>query len=96
MVYVDDMKAKFRGMVMSHMFADSDLELMKFAKRIGLKKEWKHNDHFDISQSKKAQAIELGAKLVTQHEMCAMVMERRGQLDMLPYLEKRVVKDNDN
>lgn len=79
MVYVDDMKAFFRGMIMSHMFADTDAELMEFAGSLGLRKVWKHRDHFvfDVSQSMRARAIKAGAKPITQLEMCTMVMKRR-------------------
>ena len=76
-VYVDDMRAPFRGMLMSHMFADSDAELNVFAQKLGLKLAWKHRDHFDISQSKRELAIEMGAKQINQHEMGKMVGERR-------------------
>lgn len=77
MVYVDDMKAAFKNMIMCHLFADSDEELMDFAKRIGLKPAWKHNDHFDISQTKRKLAIEIGAKEISQKEMAIMVCKKR-------------------
>ena len=80
MVYVDDMKAGFRNMIMCHLFADSDEELMDFAKRLGLKPAWKHNDHFDISQSKRKLAVEIGAKEITQREMAIMVGKKRGYI----------------
>lgn len=81
-VYVDDMQAPFRGMIMCHMFADSDAELNAFARQLGLKFAWKHKEHFDISQSKKAEAIKLGAIEITQHEMAKKIAVVRGQSDL--------------
>ncbi|KKX24326.1 DUF4031 domain-containing protein [Rhizobium sp. LC145] len=74
-VYVDDMKARFGSMIMCHMWADSDEELLAMADRIGVQRKWiqghpelsfgKHRNaswvHFDIAMSKRALAIRFGA-----------------------------------
>lgn len=74
-VYVDDMRAPFGNMVMCHMWADSDDELLAMADRIGVQRKWiqghatlsfgKHRNaswvHFDIAQSKRALAVKHGA-----------------------------------
>lgn len=74
-VYVDDMRAPFGNMVMCHMWADSDDELLAMADRIGVKRKWiqghpvlsfgKHRNaswvHFDIALSKRALAVKFGA-----------------------------------
>ena len=74
-VYVDDMKAPFGNMVMCHMWADSDDELLDMADRIGVARKWiqghstlsfgRHRNaswvHFDIAQSKRALAVRFGA-----------------------------------
>lgn len=74
-VYVDDMKAAFGNMVMCHMWADSDEELLAMADRIGVRRKWiqghhvlsfgKHRNaswvHFDIALSKRALAVRAGA-----------------------------------
>lgn len=74
-VYVDDMKAPFGTMVMCHMWADSDAELLAMADRIGVQRKWiqghptlsfgKHRNaswvHFDIALSKRALAVKAGA-----------------------------------
>lgn len=74
-VYVDDMKAPFGNMVMCHMWADSDDELLAMADRIGVARKWiqghptlsfgRHRNaswvHFDIALSKRALAVRFGA-----------------------------------
>lgn len=70
-VYVDDMRHPFGRMVMCHMWADSDEELLQAADAIGVARKWiqghpvlsfgKHREaswvHFDISTSCKAKAL---------------------------------------
>ena len=74
-VYVDDMKAGFGNMVMCHMWADTDAELLAMADKIGVQRKWiqghpelsfgKHRKaswvHFDIAMSKRALAVKAGA-----------------------------------
>ncbi|QWY83637.1 hypothetical protein [Rhizobium phage RHph_X2_26] len=74
-VYVDDMAAPFGNMVMCHMWADTDAELLAMADAIGVQRKWiqghaelsfgKHKRaswvHFDIAKSKRAAAVRLGA-----------------------------------
>lgn len=74
-VYVDDAKNKFGGMLMSHLWADTDEELLAMVDKIGVQRKWiqghpklsfgKHKSaswvHFDIAQSKRALAIVAGA-----------------------------------
>ena len=83
-VYVDDMNAPFRGMIMSHMLADSTEELLKMADTIGVQRKWiqypnTHREHFDIALSKKHLAIEAGAIEVTWRQIA--IMERRRRLE---------------
>jgi hypothetical protein len=74
-VYVDDMRAPFGNMVMCHMWADTDAELLAMADRICVARKWiqghqtlsfgKHRNaswvHFDIALSKRALAVRFGA-----------------------------------
>lgn len=74
-VYVDNMEAPFGNMVMCHMWADSDDELLEMADKIGVQRKWiqghptlsfgKHKNaqwvHFDIAKSKRALAVKHGA-----------------------------------
>jgi hypothetical protein len=60
-VYVDDMQAPFRNMVMCHMIADTDVELHAMADRIGVARRWYQGNHYDIAQSKRRLAVAAGA-----------------------------------
>lgn len=66
-VYVDNIKIPWRGMLMSHMTADSVEELHEFAAKLGLKKDWAQLPpahrlpHYDVSEGKRQLAIRLGA-----------------------------------
>ncbi len=69
-VYVDDMDAPYRRMIMSHMVADTDEELHAMADRIGVQRKWHqkagtHQSHYDICKEKKALAILYGAKAIS-------------------------------
>jgi hypothetical protein len=80
-VYVDDMykypMGEFRRMKMSHMIADTEEELLAFADCLGLKRQWYQGDHFDVSMSVRAKAIELGAKAITLKELARMAAKKR-------------------
>ncbi len=79
-VYVDDVRHKFGNMVMCHLWADTDDELLAMVDKIGVQRKWiqghktlsfgKHREaswvHFDISLSKKALAIAAGAILTDE------------------------------
>lgn len=80
-VYVDDVRHRFGNMVMCHLWADSDEELLAMVDKIGVQRKWiqghkslsfgKHRNaswvHFDIAHSKKALAIAAGAILTDQY-----------------------------
>ena len=96
-VYVDDMRAPFRRMVMCHMIADGESELHEMADRIGVARRWYQGDHYDICLSKRALAVAVGAVEVTQRQLGCMVMRQRatGQLgapdDALAWVRGTVV-----
>jgi len=69
MIYVDNFDHPYRGMLMSHMIADTTEELLEMVDRIGVKRKWIQDagtcrEHFDISKPKKELAIKNGAVLV--------------------------------
>ena len=82
-VYVDNMKADYRGMVMCHMLADTDEALHAMADRIGVtRRSWQSpgkasGSHYDISQNMRALAVATGAIEITWRQACAMNMRRR-------------------
>lgn len=84
MVYVDDFKGKYRGMVMSHMVADTLPELHKMASDLGLKREWFQPGsggaypHYDVSQTKKALAVQYGAIQVSSKYLIGVIQRWRG------------------
>lgn len=85
MVYIDDYNAKYRGMIMCHMIADSTSELLEMVEKIGVNKKWIEKagtwqEHFDICLEKKKKAISLGAKAITKRELSAIRSQRRNTI----------------
>lgn len=81
-VYVYDMRARYGRMVMCHMVADSDAELLAMADKIGLPRKWHqhagtYRSHFDISLCKRALAIKHGAREITRHQLGEWLRARR-------------------
>lgn len=83
-VYVDDMKAAFqpahrpgRRYVMCHMIADTSEELHAMADRIGVARKWFQGDHYDITQSKRALAVQAGAKQISLRELARIAIACR-------------------
>jgi allophanate hydrolase subunit 1 len=81
-VYVDDMRAAFRGMIMCHLLADSDEELHAMAARIGLKMSWHQkpgtvHSHYDIALSKRRMAVHFGAIEITRSQLGAILKKKR-------------------
>jgi hypothetical protein len=80
-VYVDDMNAPFRSMVMCHMIADTTEELLQMAATIGVPVKWIQkqgtpHEHFDICLSKKRLAIQNGAKEITWEQLGKKILLR--------------------
>lgn len=81
-VYVDDMKAPYRAMIMCHMLATSDAELHDMADRLGIKRGWYQkagtvHRHYDISMSKRGQAVRAGAVQIDRRGVAALIQARR-------------------
>lgn len=81
MVYVDNMNAHYRGMIMCHMIADTTQELLEMVDKINVKRKWIQypgtpHEHFDICLSKKKKAIAFGAKEITWRELGEMTLKR--------------------
>lgn len=75
MVYVDTYDAPYGRMIMCHMMADSEEELLTMANEIGVSNKWLQParrgrpSHFDICKTKKQLAIKHGAIEVTPREL---------------------------
>lgn len=84
-VYVDECMLKFRGKLWSHMVADSLDELHAFARQLRLKDEWfQHRTlypHYDVTQSVKARAIELGAQICDKRTVVSRAKALRIELN---------------
>ncbi|WP_236202206.1 DUF4031 domain-containing protein [Pseudomonas pseudonitroreducens] len=81
-VYVDDMRAPFGRLIMCHMFADTDDELLSMADKIGVQRKWHQHpgtikSHFDICLSKKALAIQHGAAEIDYPNDVSELMRKR-------------------
>jgi Protein of unknown function (DUF4031) len=79
-VYVDDMRTRYRGMVMCHMLADTSTELHDMAERLGLKRRWFQSQastpHYDISLSKRALAVAAGAQEVCGRDVFVTLLRQ--------------------
>lgn len=70
MIYVDSVKpcvpnTRWPWRYSAHLFGDSPEELHRFAKALGLRREWFQAhpmlDHYDLTHGKRKQAVRLGA-----------------------------------
>ena len=83
MIYVDNYRANFGRMKMSHLTADSPEELEEARIALGIPPTGIHNrglpgEHLDVSESKRNQAVrELGAKEVAPKDMVVMIQRKR-------------------
>lgn len=80
-VYVDDMwrypMGEYRGMRMSHMVADTEQELHEMADAIGVARKWYQGDHYDVSMTKRDEAIRRGAVPIPLRILARMCVHRR-------------------
>lgn len=78
MVYVDGAEHAYGRMKMCHMLADTLPELLAMADRIGVARRWYQGfdkascPHFDITKSKRAEAIKAGAAEITRHQLAGL------------------------
>ncbi len=96
MVYVDDMQAPYRRMIMCHMVADTKEELLAMADSIGVQRKWiqeegTYQEHFDICLEMKYKALRLGAKQITSRELVNITWSRPNA----PAHMKQLLKDWD-
>ena len=68
-------------MKMSHLLADTDEELHAFASKLGISRNYhqckkSNHSHYDICQSKRGQAIHLGALILSRRELALLLRSR--------------------
>lgn len=89
-VYVDNMRLSAQvGTIAgrwSHLMADSDDELNAFAAKLGLKRAWAQHpgtalSHYDVTDSKRRQAIALGAVPIDHGGDISIALIRRKNTD---------------
>lgn len=93
MVYVDNFYEtgmKFRGMLMSHMIADTTEELLLMADKIGVQRKWIQypntgREHFDICLEKRKLAILNGAIEVEMRLLAKITVSRKHNEPIIIY-----------
>ena len=81
-VYVDNQRLPFRGMLMSHLVADTEAELHAMAGHLGLRRTWFQNKprgtpHYDVSQSVRERALQAGAVPVDRAGLVQVIRRLR-------------------
>jgi hypothetical protein len=91
-VYVDDAFIKFRNMLMCHLVADTQEELLAMVDKIRVQRKWiqyprqPNREHFDICSSKRTLALKAGAIPVTWRNLAIAVVSR-GPDGKLPFIK---------
>jgi hypothetical protein len=52
-----------------HLMADTDTELEAMRKQLGLRLDWRHGDHYDLSPGKRSLALQSGVIEVTKEDL---------------------------
>ena len=84
-IYVDDLRlAASVGRLSarwSHLYADDEAELHEFAARIGMRRAWFQDHpslpHYDLTETRRAAAIDAGAIAVGFRHTAVFIRERR-------------------
>lgn len=101
-VYVDAAMIRYRHMRMSHLWADTEEELLAMVDKIGVQRKWIQKPphaswlHFDVAASKRLLAIEHGAIETDRYGPLEHVAKLRGDTEALERIERlRKGKAND-
>ena len=76
-IYVDALR-RVKGRLWCHLLADSVEELHGFAQGVGIKRRWfqdHRHPHYDLSPTRRRQAVERGAIEVTTRELLPRARE---------------------
>jgi hypothetical protein len=87
-VYVGPAMWPWRGRKWAHLTADTTEALHTFAGRLGLRREWFQSkpgqpwfDHYDVSESKRREAIALGALALDFRQEGRLFLAKRRRLE---------------
>ena len=89
-VYVDNMRRRAqllgRPANWSHLLADTTEELEAFARRLNLNPSWiqhagTRREHYDVTDTVRSKAIQLGAEPITYPHGTAEVLHRKRQAE---------------
>ena len=81
-LYVDHARLPYRRMLMSHLLADTSEELRQAEQLLGLPANSVQHlgtpkEHLDISESKRATAVKMGAIEVTSKYLVLLIKKKR-------------------
>ena len=80
-VYVDSARIPYGRMLMSHLMADTSEELVAMAETLGLDRWIQYvgtaQEHLDVSQTKRLEAINLGAQPVHPRVLVELRQRKR-------------------
>lgn len=98
-VYIDNIDHPYGRMIMNHMVADSQEELILMAEKIGVNRKWiqdkgTNREHFDVCLSAKKKAISLGAIEIDMRELAEMTRNRKDNRELTRTREPEDPKDN--
>ena len=100
-VYVDNARNKYGRMRMCHMWADTFVELLHMADRIGVPRKHVQGPpdakwvHFDICQSKRKLAVEHGAKETDRYGALEHVAKNTGNRKLLAMVKRIRARKSD-
>ena len=92
--YVDPAQHPFGRMIMCHLWADSEAELMAMVDTIGVARKWVQRPpkaswlHFDIAKGKRALAVKAGAIETDRYGPAEHVARLRGDNERLAQIER--------
>ena len=82
MLYVDHARIPYGRMLMSHLMADTPQELREMAGKLKMERWIQYpgtpKEHLDVSESKRTEAIRMGAASVTGRQLAAIIRCKRG------------------
>lgn len=96
--YVDPLmnwggSSTFRWKYSCHLIADTEEELHAFARKLQLRREWAQTDsllHYDLTESKRNKAVELGAKQISLYDLGERIREDQFLSVLVPEVTKVV------